>query len=232
MATHAIFGDLLNQTPLPAGGSKEKRRPPLLRPASSFGLQVGTRQEDSEAQRHLNQAQRKCPPCSSNHWLSQCGDFKARSLNDRYKFVRSKGLCVNCLVAGHMASSCPKPGFCRVTGCTGTHSSYLHPRSFGPNTNKSTDKSMSTESSSPNQATNDQEVLNGYVKGRNENDRHLSTTGLAVLPVRVKAPGCDKTVETYVFLDKGSTASFCSEELVRELGLPGRQTTLSLTTME
>ena len=132
-----------------------------------------------------------------------------------------------------MASSCPKPGFCRVTGCTGTHSSYLHPRSFGPSTNRSTDKPVSTESSSPNQAINDQEVLNGYVKGRNENDRNqLSATGLAVLPVRVKAPGCDKTVETYAFLDNGSTASFCSEELVRELGLSGRQTMLSLTTME
>ena len=233
VATHAIFGDLSNQTPLSAGGSKEKKRPPPLRPASSFGLQVGTKQEDGDTQKPLNQTQRKCPLCSSNHWLSQCRDFKARSLNDRYKFVRSKGLCVNCLVAGHMASSCPKPGFCRVTGCTGTHSSYLHPRSFGPNTNRSTDKPVSTESSSPNQAINDQEVLNGYVKGRNENDRNqLSATGLAVLPVRVKAPGCDKTVETYAFLDNGSTASFCSEELVRELGLSGRQTTLSLTTME
>ena len=232
VATHAIFGDLSNQAPPPAGGSKDKKRPPPLRPASSFGLQVGTKNDD-DAQKQLNQAQRKCPLCSSNHWLSQCGDFKARSLNDRYKFVRSKGLCVNCLVAGHMASSCPKPGFCRVTGCGGTHSSYLHPRSLGPNTNKSTDKAVSIESGSPSQATNDREVLNGYVKGRNENDHNrLSATGLAVLPVRVKAPGCDKTVETYAFLDNGSTASFCSEELVRELGLSGRNTTISLTTME
>ena len=85
----------------------------------------------------------------------------------------------------------------------------------------------------PNQAVNDQEVLNGYVEGRNESDRnHLSVTGLAVLPVRVKAPGCDKTVETYAFLDNGSTASFCSKELVRESGLSGRDMTLSLTTIE
>ena len=48
--------------------------------------------------------------------------------------------------------------------------------------------------------------------------------------MRVKAPGCDKAMETYAFLDNGSTASFHSEELVGELGLSGRDTTLSLTT--
>jgi len=92
---------------------------------------------------------------------------------------------------------------------------------------------VSTESRPPNQAINDQELLNGYIGDRNEIDRsHLPVTGLAILPVRVKAPGYDKTVKKYAFLDNGSTASFCSEELVRELGLSGRDTTLSLTTME
>ena len=67
------------------------------------------------------------------------------------------------------------------------------------------------------QMTN-QEVLNGYI---NEADRNVnanarnqtSATGLAILPVKVKAPGCDRTVETYAFLDSGSNASFWSEEL-------------------
>ena len=37
---------------------------------------------------------------------------------------------------------------------------------------------------------------------------------------------------TYAFLDTGSTASFCSEELANQLCLSGRETLLSLTTME
>ena len=48
----------------------------------------------------------------------------------------------------------------------------------------------------------------------------------------MKAPGRDKTVETYTFLDSGSNTSFCSEELAKQLGLSGHETTLSLTTME
>ena len=66
-----------------------------------------------------------------------------------------------------------------------------------------------------------------------ENDsNHASAAGLALLPVKVKAPGLDKIVETYAFLDNGSNTSFCSEGLIAELGMNGRETTLSLTTME
>ena len=80
--------------------------------------------------------------------------------------------------------------------------------------------------------------MNGYVKGKGHgrcsgNDsNHASAAGLALLPVKVKAPGLDKIVETYAFLDNGSNTSFCSEGLIEELGINGRATTLSLTTME
>ena len=50
--------------------------------------------------------------------------------------------------------------------------------------------------------------------------------------MKVKAPGRDFVIETYAFLDSGSNASFCSEELASHLGLSGRQTSLALPTME
>ena len=66
-----------------------------------------------------------------------------------------------------------------------------------------------------------------------ENDGKLaSSAGLALLPLMLKAPGLDKIVETYPFLDNGSNTSFCSEGLIAELGINGRETALSLTTME
>ena len=39
-------------------------------------------------------------------------------------------------------------------------------------------------------------------------------------------------MKTYAFLDNGSNTSYCSEELAKKLGLSGRETSLSLTTME
>jgi len=57
-------------------------------------------------------------------------------------------------------------------------------------------------------------------------------TGLPVVPVKVRAKGSDITVHTYAFLDGGSNTSFCSEQLMKQLGVKGINTTISLTTME
>ena len=59
-----------------------------------------------------------------------------------------------------------------------------------------------------------------------------SVTGLPVVPVKVRAKGSDTTVHTYAFLDGGCNTSFCSEQLMKRLGVKGINTTISLTTME
>lgn len=148
--------------------------------------------ESNEIRRQPIQTGIKCPLCGSNHWLSQCLNFKGKSLHDRFTFVRSKGLCINCLVAGHVANACPKASFCRVTGCKGVHSSYLHPKS-ARQANESAKRPASAEGEASKQA-GVQDVLNGYGKGENEprnsgNINQTSATGLAVIPVKVKAPG-------------------------------------------
>ena len=79
--------------------------------------------------------------------------------------------------------------------------------------------------------------MNGNVKGKNyspatDNCTKTSVVGLAVVPVKVRAPSSERTVKTYTFLDNGLNTSFCSEELAMQLGLSGRPTTLSLATME
>ena len=182
-------------------------------------------------ERQSNQSARKCPLCSSDHWLSQCSYFKEKSLAARWQYVNSESLCANCLVAGHSANFCPKKGFCRVTGCNGKHSSYLHPRGQGAAPISSVSSSATTEAQAQTRnRENDQIVLNGYVKEKKEN--RSSVASLALVPVKVRAPGCDLIVETYAFLDNGSNVSFCSEELAAQLGLSGRPTSLTLTTIE
>ncbi|XP_015775684.1 PREDICTED: uncharacterized protein LOC107353815 [Acropora digitifera] len=120
-ATHAIFGDLSSHAPLSQGGSGVRRRPQSPT-KSSFATNVGVNPNRTGDEEQKTQANRKCPLCKSNHWLSQCNNFKEKSLAARWQFVTSRGLCANCLVAGHLANSCPKKGFCRVTVCNGKHS--------------------------------------------------------------------------------------------------------------
>ena len=107
--------------------------------------------------------------------------------------------------------------FCQVTGCKGVHSSYLHPIA---------DCSVISRESSAQADIHGK--LNGNVKGKN----YSPATDNCTKNMKVKAPGRERTVKTYAFLDNGLNTSFCSEELAMQLGLSGRPTTLSLTTME
>ena len=57
-------------------------------------------------------------------------------------------------------------------------------------------------------------------------------TGLAIVPVNVRAKGKEKIIQTYAFLNPGSNTTFCTDKLIGRLGATDRKTTLSLTTMD
>ena len=61
---------------------------------------------------------------------------------------------------------------------------------------------------------------------------YSTVTGLAIIPVKVKAKGQHGTVDTYPFLDSGSNTSFCTEDLLEKLEVKGTKTKLSLTTLQ
>ena len=134
-----------------------------------------------------------------------------------------------------MAKSSPKDRFCKVTGCEVKHSTYLHPK---PNTSIA-DKSCGpdapydpSDSRQPSSIGTTQQTLN------NANNAQIDATGagrpvigLPLVPVRVKCAQSSKVVTTYAFLDSGSNTTFCTAELLRSLDVQGRETTLSLTTL-
>ena len=53
-----------------------------------------------------------------------------------------------------------------------------------------------------------------------------------IVLVRVKARGTDKVVEAYALLDSGSTCTWCTEKLVKNLGAEGPTLQVSLMTIE
>ena len=59
-----------------------------------------------------------------------------------------------------------------------------------------------------------------------------SKIGMAVVPVQVWLKSAGSPIITYAFLDNGSSSSFCRESLMRQLGVDGTPTRISLTTLE
>ena len=146
------------------------------------------------------------------------------TLSEREEFVKEHHLCRNCLVSGHFSRACERKSFCRVENCTGKHSTFLHPK-----IEESKPPQRSSETTKPS-TQQPQNASNGFVD--TEKAASKAITGLPIVPVRVKAPGQDKVVETYAFLDNGSNTTFCTEALMDELDLKGEEITLSLTTLE
>ena len=180
----------------------------------------------------------RCPLCQGNHWLSRCEVFRGNSVVDRLRFIRRKGLCDNCLMPGHMAVSCPKESFCRLSDCKfkhRKHTTFLHPKNNVADGSEALAQGSSIPSNTQAQEATDQ-AQNCFVEveeGRcSATGAGLSSTGLAIVPVKVRAKGKNKMIETYAFLDPGSNTSFCTDQLIERLDAPGRRTTLSLTTMD
>ncbi|KAK0139108.1 hypothetical protein N1851_024335 [Merluccius polli] len=121
--------------------------------------------------------------------------------------MKNEGLCFGCLGRGHMSRYCKNRMTCQV--CQQNHSSILHinlkekvesqvtKRDFGESA-KVTSSLVSLDAGSLIGAGND-------------------ACKLSIVPVQVKLCKGTKVVQTYAFLDPGSTATFCTEELMTAL---------------
>ena len=75
-------------------------------------------------------------------------------------------------------------------------------------------------------------MVNPDGKIKTSRNEGLSKTGMAVVPVKVWVKGCKTPVVTNAFLDSGSSSTFCTEALRKQLGVSGPRTKISLTTLE
>ena len=57
-------------------------------------------------------------------------------------------------------------------------------------------------------------------------------TGMAIVPIKVRVKGSDKSIITYAFLDNGSNSSFCTDFLMKQLGVKGQRMKISFSTLE
>ena len=221
--THPIFGKITREQNMAPKTSKGR---------ISFGVdgEGGSKDDDLT----IKTKKSKCPRCNGDHLLARCGEFKKDTVKDRVKFVRKKGLCDNCLFRGHIAKNCPKPSFCKVTGCTKKHSTYLHPQSV--NLDDADERQLENRREEDQESGNSVDSQKGYVKTKDRcygvTGAGASEIGMPIVPVKVKSRSSNRTVVTYASLDSGSNTTFCTHDLMAQLGIEGEETILSLTTLQ
>lgn len=76
---------------------------------------------------HTELANIKCLKCGNSHYMWNCPDFRALTLDGKWEFVRAKRLCRCCISsADHHQRNCPRKKSCGVSGCTANHNRILH----------------------------------------------------------------------------------------------------------
>ena len=171
----------------------------------------------------------QCLYCSRNHALEDCQALRRKSYRERIQFLASHMLCFGWLSNDHVSRFCPQRMTCKIANSTRKHPSILHTNFRERPT--SDQVGVGTESRSDTEARSNM-VNAGTNVDHADQTMERCRTSMAVLPVKVRARNGDKTVITYAFLDNGSSATFCTESLMEQLGVKGPKVKISLSTLE
>lgn len=116
-----------------------------------------------------------------------------------------------------MSKDCTKHVNCTI--CNKQHPSVLHIKGLDSKQLKKTPVSSTQVS------------LQDDTHAGHRNTQSCTECLLSIVPVQVKSSKGSKIVQIYAFLDPGSSASFCTEDLMGKLNISGRKNNILLRTM-
>mgnify|MGYP002803550436 CR=1 FL=1 len=144
--------------------------------------------------------------------MNVCKRLSDRSFEEKLRFLRPRGICFGCLKGGHLKRDCNEKLNCNI--CQELHPTVFHNHKGKESEQKDNGKEI-------NQGNEVCEFI-----GAGNFERTMS-----IVPVKVKIKGERQCVSTYAFLDNESSATFCTEGLMRRLHVKGRKSKISLRTM-
>ena len=189
----------------------------------NFNIQTSADQKPSE-----NEGNARCYFCEGKHKLEVCGDFKGKTGVEQLQFIRSRKLCDNCLSSSHFSAGCKRRNECKVPGCPlrRKHMTSLHESVMAFEKKRRETASGTTTDQQQSRSTNQSQFV-----GSNMHTGAGCSKGLTIVPVKIKGSCQSKVICTYAMLDTGSTASFCTEDILKKLGISGTRCKMSLATV-
>ena len=164
-----------------------------------------------------------------NHALEDCHLLRWKPYKERIKLRSAKRLCLACLSEKLVARLCPERKISKIPNCTCGIPQVLHASNVREKS--SVDVGVGTEYSP------DTPVLNAIANaGECSSSLDLGEarprTAMAVTPLKIRSKSSNQTIITYAFLDNARSATFCTESLIRKLGVDGTKVKISLSILE
>lgn len=219
---HPLFGDI-SEGHATKGSVRNKIQSKGSFKGSSFATSItGTEDSIASSSRYTQQQptmsvrspSEMCLCCKQSHVMLKCPRLNKMSHVEKIDFLKAKGLCFGCLKYGHISRECRRRLTCDE--CQLKHPTLLH-----SDNREQQEKPPETPVSSAlvsHQAS--------ACTGAGEQESTLS-----IVPVKVKSKKGDRVLQTYAFLDPGSTATFITSALMNSLNMQGSKTNILLRTM-
>ena len=172
------------------------------------------RRKEASTFNAVNQKSVKCWHCQGNHYIDKCENLKQLQRAEILEIVKGMNLCFRCLGYGHRSAACRRSRVCDV--CGGSHHTLLH-RSQNDNYNSSTRDPTAINSYEARNRDIAQENVGAISVETNRVNQSQTVYRMNIVPVSVHYSG--RRVDTHAFLDPGSSSTFCSEDLCKQLGI-------------
>ena len=172
-----------------------------------------------------------CLFCGFSHSFKVCRKLRKVMHKEKIAFLMKHKLCFGCLGGDHMKSQCTQKATCDV--CKGSHPTLLH-RSTATDNDASQSPGSSAESSHFASLLGGSVQLNStlpVVTSAIIQERQSGTDTMPIVPVKVKLASGDLEVLTHAFLDSGSSETFITERLMKQLSASGKKIHINLTTL-
>ncbi|KAI5638198.1 hypothetical protein NE865_09144 [Phthorimaea operculella] len=184
-----------------------------------------------------------CLYCKEAHNLKSCGQFKALSVDDRWRWLREAKVCYVCFKnKSHKWNECRGRGSCGVQGCRLRHHPLLH-RPYEGTTNNvqqpeqevmcNTETPGASAPPPPTQPSTSEGTHGDTIKIAAASDisnKNVSAlqerTLLKIVPVVVSGPAGEYA--THAFLDDGSTDTLIDDTVAARIGATGPLQPLSI----
>ena len=174
---------------------------------------------------------------TSTHMLDSCKRLGGKPYGERLQFCKSQGLCYSCLKkSSHFARDCKNRLECAV--CNSSHPTILHKQyqqyQRAP-TNQEPPQEQATSNQVPHEeeasAVADESISTERVKRSLTSMEEGSNTLPIIIPVTLRSRTTGRKIRTNAFLDNGSNAVFCTQEVKESLQLTGRKGRIQLQTL-
>lgn len=219
--TDPVFGDIKDTPAVSKEIRRFKSQPQPRIKGSIFATTVTLKENNGKGTKEREGlcGLKSCLFCEGGHGLDMCSKLEKKTQDEKIAFMRENGICFGCLGKGHLSRDCRKRLTCDICGLKHPRMLHIHQRKKEMDTQQTETKDTARRSAVAS-------VQTSGLTGAGEDNCKLS-----IVPVQVKAKKGSAIVQTYAFLDPGSTASFCTVGLMTKLKLQGRRSSILLRTM-